>query len=83
MASRHDLTDWVLEALRNLGGSASVLEVCKEVWKLHESELRRGDLFYTWQYDIRWAALVLRKKGKMAGANDAARGIWALKGRAQ
>lgn len=67
MATRADLTDWVHEALRELGGSGSQLDVAKVVWRRHEPDLRgSGDLFYTWQYDIRWAATRLRKRGVMA-----------------
>jgi hypothetical protein len=67
MATRADLTDWVHEALRELGGQGSQLDVAKVVWRRHEPDLRAsGDLFYTWQYDIRWAATRLRKRGIMA-----------------
>ena len=66
MVSRDDLMPWVLEALRENGGSASVVEVCRHIWNHHESELRAaGDLFYTWQYDVRWAATKLRHRGKL------------------
>ena len=67
MATRADLTDWVHQALAELGGQGSQLDVAKVVWRHHEHELREsGDLFYTWQYDIRWAATRLRKRGVMA-----------------
>jgi hypothetical protein len=67
MSSKSDLVDWLVEALRGLGGKASLLDVSKEVWRLHESDLRAsGDLFYTWQYDLRWAATKLRKQGLLA-----------------
>jgi hypothetical protein len=33
----------------------------------HELELRRAyDFFFTWQYDIRWAATMLRHEGTLA-----------------
>lgn len=57
---------WILEALRGLGGSARVTEVCKHIWTNHEADLRHsGDLFFTWQYDVRWAATKLRKARKL------------------
>src|SRR5690625_3724952 len=66
MASKADLLDWVVEALEQLGGTAGVLEVSKQVWQNHEDQLRAsGDLFYTWQYDLRWAATNLRKAGRL------------------
>ncbi len=67
MATRHDLEDWVYRAVESLGGEAKLIEVAKKLWADHESELKAsGDLFYTWQYDMRWAADRLRKQGKMA-----------------
>jgi hypothetical protein len=79
MAGKELLTDWVVEAIRIEGGSASLLEVAKHVWRIHEAELREaGDLFYTWQYDMRWAATRLRKQGELKPADDSPRGIWEL-----
>ena len=66
MPTRDDLMAWVLEALRANGGKATVIEVAKQIWNRHEDELRdAGDLFYTWQYDIRWAATKLRHRGQL------------------
>ncbi|WP_078427513.1 hypothetical protein [Alkalihalobacterium alkalinitrilicum] len=57
MSSKKDLEKWILEAIHNKNGSATLIEICKYVWEYHEDDLRNsGDLFYTWQYDIRWAA---------------------------
>lgn len=79
MATRADLPEWVLEALAERGGTAHPVEVAKVVWRRHEPELRAsGDLFYTWQYDLRWAGTTLRKQGFL---DDNARGEkWALAG---
>ncbi len=78
MASKHDLPAWVVEALTELGGSGSVVEVCEVIWRRHEPELRTSrELFYAWQYDVRWAAQQLRDSGRlqpMAGR----RGPWEL-----
>ncbi len=71
MATRADLQDWVLEALKELRRAASVVDVCKVVWRRHEMDLRAsGDLFYTWQYDIRWAAQKLRDAGRLRPADN-------------
>lgn len=79
MAHTEDLSNWLIEALKENNGSASIVEVCKFVWENHENELRRsGDLFFTWQYDIRWAAYKLRKEGIMRAAELSPRGIWEL-----
>lgn len=77
MSGKEVLTDWVLEALERLGGTGSVVAVAREIWAKHEAELRAaGDLFYTWQYDMRWAATVLRKDKKLRAAEDSPRGSW-------
>lgn len=79
MARREDLRKWLSEALEANNGSASIVEVCKYVWENYENELRRsGDLFFTWQYDIRWAAHRLRKEGIMRAADLSPKGVWEL-----
>lgn len=79
MANKSDLQNWVLEALAAHGGSASLLAVSKHVWENHEKELRAsGDLFYTWQYDLRWAATKLRHAGQMRSADESENGLWVL-----
>lgn len=79
MATKHDLSDWIVEALRAAGGSAGIVEICRHVWDHHEDELRRSEtLFYTWQYDIRWAATGLRKRRALKAANVSPRGVWEL-----
>jgi hypothetical protein len=66
MSTRSDLLDWVVEALVALGGSGSVIEVSRQVWATHSDDLgSSGDLFFTWQYDLRWAAKRLRDAGRL------------------
>ena len=79
MARKEDLIDWLIEALKAHNRSASIVEICRYVWDKYENELRRsGDLFYTWQYDIRWAATELRKKNIMRPVHISPKGIWEL-----
>lgn len=79
MSTKHDVTDWVVEALKSLDGRASLVQVAQEIWTRHEKQLRSsGDLFYTWQYDMRWSANVLRRKGAMKSAEISPPGIWEL-----
>ena len=79
MTNKEDLRDWLIESLKANNGSASIVKVCKYVWQNHENELRRsGDLFFTWQYDIRWAAYQLRKEGIIRAAELSPKGIWEL-----
>lgn len=66
MSEREYLKTWVIDALRAHGGSATLIEVCRYIWEHHEEELKSsGDLFYTWQYDVRWAAQSLRNNGAL------------------
>ena len=73
------LTKWVEEALSKNKGRGNVIEIAKIIWKYHEKDLKTsGDLFYTWQYDYRWAATHLRQKGILKSAKDSPRGVWEL-----
>ncbi|HAD87957.1 MAG TPA: hypothetical protein DCG48_11390 [Rhodospirillaceae bacterium] len=79
MASRQDLPGWVLSAIKANKGQASILAVAKHIWKHHQAELEGSiPLFYTWQYDMRWAALTLRKRGLLKPADQSRRGVWEL-----
>jgi hypothetical protein len=73
------LVTWVRDALFALGGSATIVDVAKEIWTAHEGDLREmSDSFYTWQYDMRWAAWKLRSQGEIKPANESPRGYWEL-----
>jgi len=79
MAAGEYLVPWVRDALRALGGSGTIVDVCKVIWREHERDLRAsGDSFYTWQYDVRWAAYSLREAGEARRVEDAPRGVWEL-----
>lgn len=66
MASRADLVKWVRDSLLKRGCRGRIPEVARQIWEEHESDLREsGDLFYTWQYDMRWAALHLDRTSSM------------------
>jgi hypothetical protein len=79
VATKHDLQLWIQEALEALGGAGTVVNVARVIWQRHEADLRAsGDLFYTWQYDMRWAAQVLRDTGQAKPDSETARGWWEL-----
>lgn len=79
MAAKADLKPWVREAVVARGGSATLIEVARHIWQVHEAELRMsGDLFYTWQYDMRWAAQALRDEGVLKSMGGDRRGRWEL-----
>lgn len=79
MLHKEDLQRLVKEALESADGSANIVSIAKYIWSRYETELKEsGDLFYTWQYDIRWAANELRRKGIIKDAESSQRGIWEL-----
>jgi hypothetical protein len=44
---RNTMADWVIEALRDMGGSGTILGICKKVWQQHGTEITNsGDIFY-------------------------------------
>jgi hypothetical protein len=70
---------WIVEGIRANGGKASVPAVAKWIWENHEADLRgSGDLFYTWQYAMRWAGKGLVDAGKIVKEKDG----WRLLGTA-
>lgn len=79
MATRDDLEAWLVDAFRALGGRGRIVDLCKHIWENHEEELRNsGELFYTWQYDVRWAANRLRRKKVMKAQEVSPKGLWEL-----
>ena len=53
----------IIEALEANKGMATLIDVSKYIWDKYKNDLKeRGNLFYTWQYDMRWSALLLRDK---------------------
>lgn len=79
MAMKRDLETWIVQALRDQGREMSVVDVARHVWEHHEVELRdSGDLFFTWQYDLRWAAQNLRNDGVLASKEGRRSGGWSL-----
>lgn len=85
---RQDLPNLLYSLIKDLGGSASMMEIFREFWKRYEPLLKSsGDLFYTWNYDIRWAATQLRNANRMKpaskqenthGAPTSPKGIWEI-----
>ena len=77
--TKADLKDCVVKALKENKGKAKLVQVCKFIWANYREELQNsGNLFYTWQYDVRWAALVLRKEGVMKSAEEQKNNFWEL-----
>ncbi|MCO7125139.1 hypothetical protein NIE88_05035 [Sporolactobacillus shoreicorticis] len=76
MLTRADLPNLVEKALIESEGKATIVQVSKYIWKNYREELEKsGDLFFTWQYDLRWAAYSLRKKKIMKPSK---KGFWEL-----
>jgi hypothetical protein len=69
----------IIDALISYGGVATMLNVSKWIWENHQSDLEeKGDLFYRWQYEMRWAATSLRKEGTLLPPDMSDKGIWVL-----
>lgn len=76
---KKDLKVWVKKALEENNKKARLVTVCKFIWANYKNDLENsGDLFYTWQYDVRWAALQLRKEGIMKPAHEQKNNYWEL-----
>ena len=64
MLTRQYLKEIVVEAIKANGGQSTDVQIAQYIWQHYEPKLREsGDLFFTWQYDIRWAVPTLRKSG--------------------
>ena len=66
MSHRKALEPIVAEVLKSAACRLTIVEVAKSIWAKHEADLRSGgDLFYVWQYEMRWAAQKLVDEGKV------------------
>jgi hypothetical protein len=75
------MKDWVVEALNELGGRGTILDISKHVWETHEDDIRAaGDLVNEWQYELRWSGDLLRKSGLIRSSRSNNKGIWELAG---
>jgi len=77
------LKEWILEALKDLGGSAHYVIVAKKIWELHKSQFSEtDDMFFKWQYEMRWASQALRNEGLLQKHNTSGlpKGVWKLTG---
>ncbi len=86
---RNDLPDLLYDIIASFGGKASMMDVFRKFWDIYADELKKsGDIFYTWNYDIRWAATELRKAKRMKQASskenpgslisESPKGIWEI-----
>jgi len=74
---REELVGIVSRAVAANGGEATIVQVAEYIWKNHEAELKAsGDLFYTWQYEMRWAAQSLRNQGKLELGRKSGKNTW-------
>src|SRR5665213_4340353 len=76
---RSDLVEMVKQALKKLGGEGTVVEVAREIWSANRAQIEAsGDLFYTWQYDMRWACQKLRDRKEATIGGTKSRNSWRL-----
>ena len=66
MATKLDLREWIVEAIKAHGGVAHPIDIAKFIWVNYQDELQgAGDLFYTWQHEVQWATVDLRQEGRV------------------
>ena len=66
---------WILEGVSASGGSATALDVSRQVWSRHRAELEAsGDLLYVWQLELRDAAEAMTASGLLASTD----GVWTV-----
>lgn len=76
---REDLPDLLYETLQTLGGRAEMMTIFRKFWEMYGEQFTESDdLFYTWNYDIRWAATELRNTGRMKQAFLSPKGVWEI-----
>ncbi len=76
---RERLLGAVVRAIEDNGGQSTIVQVAKHIWEHHEVDLKNsGDFFYTWQYEMRWAAQKLRNAGQLTLGRENGRNVWQL-----
>jgi len=76
---KSDLEKLIVISLKAHKGRAKIVQIAEFIWRNYDSELRKsGDLFFTWQYDMRWAANRLRRKEVMKPSENSPSGVWEL-----
>lgn len=77
--NRTHLINWIVDALKDLNGSAQIRKVISHIWEHHDWEIvDSGNFHFTWQEDIYWAATQLRSKGILKKAKETPKTVWAL-----
>ena len=78
IVSKDDLPRLLENVLKEMNGNGYILDISKKFWiKYKDNITPDNNLFYTWQYDIRWAATELRKNNIMVRP-DLEKGLWTL-----
>ena len=78
--TREDFKPWIMEALNAHDGKAEIFQVSRFIWDNYQHRISLDKkILYTWQYEIRWAALGLRDDG-LIDLGKFKRGVWSKKG---
>ena len=76
---KQDMALLVSDALESRGGEGTIVEVATLIWENYKDELEAsGEIFYTWQYDMRWARHRLSEKGKLITKSRGRESVWVL-----
>jgi hypothetical protein len=74
---REELAEIGSRAVATGGGEATIVQVAEYIWRNHEADLKAsGDQFYTWQYEMRWAAQSPRSQGKLELGRKSGKNTW-------
>lgn len=77
--SRKDFKPLILEALNSNGGRSAIFQICQFIWDNYHHRISQDKkMLYTWQYEIRWAAMGLREDG-LIELGKFKRGVWSTK----
>ncbi|MET0249309.1 MAG: hypothetical protein ABW164_06230 [Sphingobium sp.] len=80
MGFREKMQLWVIEALQAMDNEGPINNVAKHIWLNHELDLQQaGEHFFSWQYDMRWAAQKLIDKNKLGLRKNGAKSIWYIR----
>ncbi|WP_077927657.1 hypothetical protein [Wohlfahrtiimonas populi] len=79
MITLEAMKPWIIEALEATDGKAWPKDVARYIWEKYRKDLENsGDVLYTWQYDLRWAAQKLRLEGIMKAVDGKRNKPWEL-----
>lgn len=76
--TREELKPMIVKALEAHNGRAAIYKVSEFIWEKYSSKILDDKrMLYTWQYEMRWAAMALQKDG-LIELGKFKKGVWSL-----